>query len=60
VLEPRDGELSLTRVHRGIDAEQVREATGWELRVAPDLAETEPPSNRELEAVRSLRTKGDA
>jgi len=60
VLEPRDGELALTRVHPGVDAEQVREATGWELRVAPDLGETEPPSDRELEAVRSLRTKGDA
>ena len=60
ILEPRDGELSLTRVHPGVDAEQVREATGWELRVAPELDETDPPSNEELDALRSLRTKGDA
>jgi glutaconate CoA-transferase, subunit B len=60
VLEPREGELTLTRVHPGVDAEQVREATGWELRVAPELGETDPPSNEELDALRSLRTKGDA
>src|SRR6516165_8162886 len=28
VLEPRDGELSLTHVHAGVDADQAREATG--------------------------------
>jgi glutaconate CoA-transferase subunit B len=60
VLEPADGELSLTRVHPGVDPEEAKEATGWELRVAPGLAETEPPSAAELEALRSLRTKGDA
>ena len=60
VLEPRDGELSLTHVHAGVDADHAREATGWELRVAPELGETEPPSNQELDALRSLRTKGDA
>jgi glutaconate CoA-transferase, subunit B len=59
VLEPRDGELSLTRVHPGVDAETVSEATGWGLRIAGDLGETEAPSDRELDALRSLRTKGD-
>src|SRR6516164_6001057 len=32
ILEPREGELSLTHVHPGVDADQAREATGWELR----------------------------
>jgi glutaconate CoA-transferase subunit B len=59
VLEPSDGELALTRVHPGVDPEQASEATGWDLRVAPDVSETEPPSAGELEALRSLRTKGD-
>jgi glutaconate CoA-transferase subunit B len=59
VLEPRDGELSLTRVHPGVDPEKVTEATGWDLRIADDLGETEAPSDRELDALRSLRTKGD-
>jgi glutaconate CoA-transferase subunit B len=57
MLEPRDGELTLTRVHPGVDAEQARAATGWELRVADDLAETEPPSTAELEALRELQAR---
>jgi glutaconate CoA-transferase subunit B len=57
VLEPRDGELTLTHVHPGVDADSAREATGWPLRVAEDLQETRAPTERELEALRSLRTK---
>ena len=58
ILEPRGGELTLTRVHPGVAAERARAATGWEeLRVADDLAETEPPTERELAALRVLRTK---
>jgi glutaconate CoA-transferase subunit B len=60
ILEPRDGELTLTRLHPGVTAAQARAATGWALRVADDLAETKPPDERELVALRSLRAKGDA
>jgi glutaconate CoA-transferase, subunit B len=61
VLEPRgdDRELMLTHVHPGVDLDDVRAATGWQLRVADDLSETAAPSERELSALRSLRTKGD-
>jgi glutaconate CoA-transferase subunit B len=58
ILEPRDGELTLVAVHPGTDAQTVREATGWELRVAGDLRVTEPPTAAELAALRALRTKG--
>ena len=61
VLEPdEDGELALTHVHPGVEPGAVRTATGWDLRVADDLAVTEPPSDAELGALRSLRTKGAA
>jgi glutaconate CoA-transferase subunit B len=60
ILEPDDGELTLTRVHPGVAPEQAREATGWDLRVADDVHETEPPTDAELAALRGLRTKGDA
>jgi len=59
VLEPRDGELTFTRVHAGIDPARAVEATGWELRLAADLHQTETPTEDELRALRSLRTKGD-
>ena len=55
VLEPVAGELTLTRVHPGISVEQAREATGWPLRVAGEVRETEPPSESELSALRSLK-----
>jgi glutaconate CoA-transferase, subunit B len=58
ILEPRDGELTLVAVHPGVDVEDVRAATGWELRVADDLRETAAPSGVELTALRSLETKG--
>jgi glutaconate CoA-transferase subunit B len=60
ILEPEDGELTLTHVHFGVDPEQAREATGWDLRVATDLAVSAPPTDAELTALRSLKTKGSA
>ena len=60
VLEPRDGELTLVAVHPGVSADDARAATGWELRVADDLGETEPPREHELGALRGLRQKGSA
>jgi glutaconate CoA-transferase subunit B len=59
ILEPVDGELTLVKVHPGISGDDARAATGWELRVAADLTETEPPSALELDALRALQTKGD-
>ena len=60
VLEPRgdERELTLTLVHPGVDPEQAREATSWPLLVATDLEETARPTERELSALRSLKTKG--
>jgi glutaconate CoA-transferase subunit B len=60
ILEPDDGELTLTRVHPGVAPEQARAATGWDLRVADGVRETDPPTDAELAALRGLRTKGSA
>jgi glutaconate CoA-transferase subunit B len=49
-----DGELVLTHVHPGRTVDEVRAATGWPLRVAPDLAETPAPSAGELAVLREL------
>jgi glutaconate CoA-transferase, subunit B len=54
VLEPRDGELALTGLHPGVSVEQVREATGWDLRVADELTTTAPPSDAERSALEEL------
>ncbi len=52
----RDGELTLEKLHPGVTLEQAREATGWDLRVAGDLSETEPPTAEELRLLRELKT----
>jgi glutaconate CoA-transferase, subunit B len=54
VLELRDGELELTAVHPGVRVDDAREATGWDLRVADDVATTEPPTGEDLDVLREL------
>jgi glutaconate CoA-transferase, subunit B len=55
-LDPDSHELVLTRVHPGVSVEDAREATGWDLRVADDLEETDPPSDEELRVLRGLKS----
>jgi len=57
-LDPETRELTLTLVHPGVEVDQVREATGWDLRVADELCETQPPTESELTSLRGLKTKG--
>jgi len=56
---PDDGQLELVAVHPGVDVDQVREATGWPLRVCEPLATTEPVTERELSELRALRVSVD-
>jgi glutaconate CoA-transferase subunit B len=58
VLEPRDGELTLVAHHPGVSLGDVIAATGWGLKVADDVRETDAPTDAELTALRGLRTKG--
>jgi glutaconate CoA-transferase subunit B len=58
VLEPRDGELTLTALHPGANVEQARAATGWDLRVAEELATTAAPTGEELGALKELIARG--
>jgi glutaconate CoA-transferase subunit B len=53
--DPRTCELTLTKRHPGVSLEQVREATGWPLKVAPDLVTTAPPTDQELAVLRALQ-----
>jgi glutaconate CoA-transferase subunit B len=52
---PGTGELVLTQLHPGVEVDQVRDATGWDLAIAPDLGTTEPPTPQELAALRALK-----
>ncbi|GIW05932.1 MAG: 3-oxoadipate--succinyl-CoA transferase subunit B [Dehalococcoidia bacterium] len=53
-FDPVTKEMYLATVHRGVTVDQVRENTGWDLRVAEDLQVTPDPSEEELRVVREL------
>lgn len=52
--DPDSRELTLVRVHPGVEVDQVRAATGWDLAVARPVAVTEPPTDEELAVLRRL------
>jgi glutaconate CoA-transferase, subunit B len=52
--DPNSRELVLTHVHPGVSPDDARAATGWDLRVADGLRETDCPSPAELSNLRSL------
>jgi glutaconate CoA-transferase, subunit B len=59
VLEPAPDtrELTLTQIHPGVEVEEVREATGWDLDVLAEPRHTTPPSDVELSALRELLSR---
>jgi len=55
--DPETCELTLTHVHDGVEAEEAREATGWELAVADDLQVSPRPTDDELSGLRALTSR---
>lgn len=51
-------EMTLASYHPGRSVAAVRAATGWDLRVAPDVGETPRPSPAELQIVRECDPAG--
>lgn len=58
ILERRGGVLTLVAVHPGVEVDDVRAATGWDLRVEEGVGVTDAPTDDELVALRALKTKG--
>jgi acyl CoA:acetate/3-ketoacid CoA transferase beta subunit len=54
--EFEDGEMILTSIHTacGVTLEKVREETGWDLKVSPDLKDTPPPTEEEIVVLRKI------
>ncbi len=53
--DPVTKELVLASVHPGVTVDQVRDATGWQLRSAAEVAQTGAPTDDELRVMRELR-----
>lgn len=49
-----DGEMMLTSLHSGCTVEQVRQNTGWDVRISSQLTTTEVPTDEELRHLREL------
>ena len=57
-FDPVSREMRLRHVHPGVTPAEVQAQTGWSLRLAPDLAETEPPGAGELAVIRRFDPRG--
>lgn len=53
-----DGEAYLASHHPGVSVEDVVANTGWTLRVAEDVRETEEPTQKELDVIRDYDKEG--
>ena len=50
-------EFAVTSLHPGVKREQVRNNTGWDVRFAAEVDETEEPTAHELEVLRDLNAR---
>jgi glutaconate CoA-transferase subunit B len=52
--DPESGELVLTALYPGIEADELRAGVGWPLRARPELECVEPPDARALHLLREV------
>jgi glutaconate CoA-transferase subunit B len=57
-FDPHSGEAVLRSCHPGVSVDEVSAQTGWDLRVAPDVGETLPPTAEEMRLIRRLDPQG--
>jgi glutaconate CoA-transferase subunit B len=56
-FDPHTHEMVLTSYHPGVTVEEIRDETGWALRLGDNLTETAPPTDDELAAIRKYDPK---
>lgn len=58
-FEEGSSEMVLSSLHPGVEISEVQEEVGWELKVSPDLKETDRPTEEQLQMLREkLDPKG--
>ncbi|MGZ3411148.1 MAG: CoA-transferase subunit beta [Xanthobacteraceae bacterium] len=55
--DPETKEMTVTSIHPGVARDQIDGNTGWKVRYAAKVAETAPPTNIELQALRDLQAR---
>ncbi len=56
--DPRSREMVLASIHPSVSIDQVRDKTGWPLRLSPHLSETPLPTKEELTILRRFDPEG--
>jgi glutaconate CoA-transferase subunit B len=51
-FDEQTGEMTLQNLHPGVTVDDVRENTGWEMKISDGLGETPPPTGEELRLIR--------
>jgi glutaconate CoA-transferase, subunit B len=57
-FSPEGGEAFIDTIHPGRTLDEVREATGWEVKAGPKVVETTPPTEAELREIRQRSAAG--
>jgi glutaconate CoA-transferase subunit B len=57
--DPQTKEMTVVSIHPGVTREQIQENSGWPIKFAAKVAETPPPTRRELEVLRELHARTD-
>ena len=57
-FDPESHEMILTSNHPGVSIDEIKNETGWPLKVFPNVCETPVPTEDELAAVRKYDPKG--
>jgi glutaconate CoA-transferase subunit B len=55
--DPETKEMTVVSIHPGVTREQILENSGWKIAFAVKVAETPPPTSRELEVLRELHAR---
>ena len=55
--DPETNEMIVTGVHAGVSRDEVSQQTGWNVRFAGCLEETQPPTAEELDVLRDLHAR---
>jgi glutaconate CoA-transferase subunit B len=57
-FDPESHEMILSSYHPGVTIEQIKNETGWRVKVSENVRETLPPTDMELTALRKYDPKG--
>jgi glutaconate CoA-transferase subunit B len=57
-FDDKTREMYLSSYHPGLSVEQVMQNTGWDLKVSPNVKETESPTAKQVEILRNLDPQG--